>query len=66
MVYTKEFGYLEAAPLRLAYHPEKQKETLQQFVEYYADMTTILTDQMGTGENFNRFAKRINEAELCE
>jgi len=62
MVYTKEFGYLEAAPLRLTYHPENMDETLSTFYEYYFNINNVLTEQMGDDvENYNNFARRINE-----
>ncbi len=47
MVYTDAVGYLEATPLRLAYFPQDQAQTLQQFNAYYADLPNVLKAQMG-------------------
>ncbi len=61
MVYTDALGYLEATPLRMSYHPEKQRETLEQFNTYYTNLPMILLEQMGEGDNCTRFLKDLNE-----
>ena len=40
MVYTENFGYLEATPLRMTYHPETQEETLLTFNRLYMKVAT--------------------------
>ena len=55
MVYTEKFGYLEATPLRLTYHPEKLQGTLDRFHELYKKLPVVLVEQMGKNENFDRF-----------
>ena len=60
MVYTEDFGYLEATPLRLSYHPEKQEETLNAFHEKFARITKVLIEQMGDGENYRRTLRLLN------
>lgn len=60
MVYTADFGYLEATPLRLSYHPENQEETLNSFFQKYNDINKVLMKQMGIGENYLRAEKLLN------
>ena len=60
MVYTEDFGYLEATPLRLAYHPEKQEETLNAYREKRQRLTKVLVTQMGVGENYKRAVRLLN------
>ena len=54
MVYTEDFGFLEAAPLRLSYHPENQEETLAAFKEKFNRIKDVLIEQMGDGDNYRR------------
>ena len=61
MVYTEAFGYLEATPLRLSYHPETQDETLSRFHQLYKRLPVVLVEQMGKGENFDRFLRQVGE-----
>ena len=61
MVYTKDFGFLEAAPLRLSYHPETQDTTLDHFHNLYKKLPVVLVEQMGKNENFDRFLKQVGE-----
>lgn len=61
MVYTEDFGYMEAAPLRLMYYTDKQKETLSRFNSIYGNLTQVLLDQMGRGENCKRALRLLNE-----
>jgi len=60
MVYTADFGYLEATPLRLSYHPENQEETLTQFFQKYNNINKVLMEQMGIGGNYQRAVKLLN------
>ena len=60
MVYTADFGYLEATPLRLSYHPENQEETLNQFFQKYNNINKVLMEQMGIGNNYQRAVKLLN------
>ena len=60
MVYTADFGYLEATPLRLSYHPENQEETLGQFFQKYNNINKVLMEQMGIGDNYQRAVKLLN------
>ncbi|MBP5478224.1 MAG: DUF5110 domain-containing protein, partial [Bacteroidaceae bacterium] len=59
MVYTDPLGYLEATPLRLAYFPQEQRKTLEQFNTYYQDLRNVLQQQMGEGEHLTRFLKLL-------
>ena len=61
MVYTKDFGFLEATPLRLSYHPETQDATLDHFHNLYKKLPVVLVEQMGKNENFDRFLKHVGE-----
>ena len=61
MVYTENFGFLEAAPLRMTYHPETQDETLSTFNRLYNNLPLVLLEQMGTGEHCTNFLKTLNE-----
>ena len=61
MVYTEKFGYLEATPLRLSYHPENQQETLDRFHELYKKLPVVLVEQMGKNANFDRFLRQLGE-----
>ena len=61
MVYTEDFGYLEATPLRLSYHPEKQEETLKAYFEKFNRISQVLTEQMGDGDNYKRALKLLNK-----
>ena len=63
MVYTEGLGYLEATPLRLSYHPEKQQETLDRFHQFYKRLPVVLIEQMGKGENFDRFLRQLDESD---
>ena len=60
MVYTADFGYLEATPLRLSYHPENQEETLNSFFQKYNNVNKVLMEQMGIGDNYQRAIKLLN------
>ena len=60
MVYTADFGFLEATPLRLSYHPENQEETLGQFFQKYNNINKVLMEQMGIGGNYQRAIKLLN------
>lgn len=61
MVYTENFGYLEATPLRLSYHPEKQEETLKSYFEKFNRISQVLIEQMGDGDNYKRALKLLNK-----
>ena len=61
MVYTKDFGFLEATPLRLYYHPEQQDATLDRFRQLYKKLPVVLVEQMGKSENFDRFLRQVGE-----
>ena len=61
MVYTKDFGFLEATPLRLYYHPGLQEETLNRFHELYKKLPVVLVEQMGKNDNFDRFLRQVGE-----
>ena len=60
MVYTNDFGYLEATPLRLSYHPEKQEETLDAYFQKNKIITKVLIEQMGLGEDYKRALRLMN------
>ena len=60
MAYTADFGYLEATPLRLSYHPENQEETLKSFFQKYDNINKVLMEQMGIGDNYQRAEKLLN------
>lgn len=62
LVYTEAFGFLEAAPLRLAYHPEKMAETMTTFNAHMANLNAVLTEQMNeNNDDVNRFLKMLNK-----
>ena len=61
MVYTEDFGYLEATPLRLSYHPEQQEETLKAYFEKFNRISQVLIEQMGDGDNYKRALKLLNK-----
>ncbi len=61
MVYTEDFGFLEATPLRLSYHPENQDATLGRFHKLYKRLPVVLVEQMGKNENFDRFLRQVGE-----
>ena len=61
MVYTEDFGYLEATPLRLSYHPEKQEETLKAYFKKFNRISQVLIEQMGDGDNYKRALKLLNK-----
>ena len=61
MVYTKDFGFLEATPLRLYYHPEQQDATLDRFRQLYKKLPVVLVEQMGKNDNFDRFLRQVGE-----
>ncbi len=61
MVYTEDFGFLEATPLRLSYHPETQDATLDRFHALYKKLPLVLVEQMGKNENFDRFLRQLGE-----
>ena len=60
MVYTENFGYLEAAPLRMTYHPEQQEETLKTFNRLYDNLPLVLLEQMSQQAHCVRFLKLVN------
>ena len=60
MVYTENFGYLEAAPLRMTYHPETQQEVLATFNRLYDNLPLVLLEQMSQNEHMTRFLKLLN------
>ena len=60
MVYTEDFGYLEAAPLRLSYHPERQDETLRAYREKFSRINQVLIEQMKEGDNYIRAKRLLN------
>lgn len=60
MVYTEDFGYLEAAPLRLSYHPELQDETLKAYYDKFGRINEVLIEQMKEGDNFKRAKLLLN------
>jgi len=64
MVYTPAMAFLEAAPMRLNYHPEKQVETIRQFNEYYANLGEVVLEQVGNPQWFNRFVQLLDESSL--
>lgn len=59
MVYTAAFGYLESAPQRMSYHPEQQKEIIQQFYEYYNNLPAVLHEQINNEELEKEFLTSI-------
>lgn len=61
MVYTENFGYLEAAPLRMTYHPENQKETMERFNSLYNNLPLVLLQQMNNDKHCAEFLKSLNE-----
>jgi hypothetical protein len=61
MVYKEDFGFLEATPLRLYYHPEQQEETLDRFNKLYKKLPVVLVEQMGKNDNFDRFLRGVGE-----
>ena len=61
MVYTEDFGYLEATPLRLSYHPEQQEETLKAYFDKFNRISQVLIEQMGDGDNYKRALKLLNK-----
>lgn len=63
MVYTEDFGYLEATPLRLTYHPEKQEETFNTYNERIKRVDQVLIEQMGDSENYKRAMRLLNREE---
>jgi hypothetical protein len=63
MVYTEDFGYLEATPLRLTYHPEKQEETFNAYNERIKRIDQVLIEQMGDSENYKRAMRLLNREE---
>lgn len=60
MVYTEDFGYLEATPLRLSYHPKMQDQTLRLFREKQANISKVFIEQMGVGDNYKHALKLMN------
>ena len=60
MVYTEDFGYLESTPLRLAYHPEKQEETLSAYYDRFKKIHEVLIGQMGEGDHYKRAVQLLN------
>ena len=60
MVYTEDFGYLEATPLRLSYHPELQEETLRAYREKFARMADVLHQQMPNEAHYSRALLLLN------
>ena len=61
MVYTEDFGYLEATPLRISYHPEKQDETLNAYFDKFNRINQVLIEQMGEGDNYKRALRLLNK-----
>jgi hypothetical protein len=60
MVYTEDFGYLEATPLRLTYHPELQEETLKAYREKFARIADVLHQQMPNEAHYSRALRLLN------
>ena len=60
MVYSENFGYLEAAPLRMMYFPEQQAATMARFNQIYDQMPLVLLQQMGKKEHIDRFMRTID------
>ena len=60
MVYTEDFGYLEATPLRLTYHPELQEETLKAYREKFARIGDVLHQQMSDETLYSRALRLLN------
>ena len=60
MVYTEDFGYLEATPLRLTYHPELQEETLKAYREKFARIADVLHQQMSDETLYSRALRLLN------
>ena len=60
MVYTENFGYLEATPLRLTYHPELQEETLKAYREKFARIADVLHLQMSDETLYSRALRLLN------
>ena len=60
MVYTEDFGYLEATPLRLSYHPELQDEYLSAFRDKFARIADVLRQQMPNEAHYSRAMRFLN------
>ena len=60
MVYTEDFGYLEATPLRLTYHPELQEETLKAYRDKFARIADVLHQQMSDETLYSRALRLLN------
>lgn len=60
MVYTEDFGYLEATPLRLSYHPELQDEYLSAFRDKFARIADVLRQQMPNEAHYSRAMRLLN------
>lgn len=63
MVYTEDFGYLEAAPLRLSYHPEDQHEIFVSYYEKFSRINDVLKEQMPKGNHYARALRLLNIAQ---
>lgn len=61
MVYTDAFGYLEQAPLRLTYHPELQKQTIETFNSYYDNLSVVTLQQISKDDLRKHFLQLLNE-----
>ena len=62
MVYTENFGFLEATPLRMTYHPEQQEETLETFNRLFDNLPFVLLEQMNSDVHRTRFLRLLNLA----
>ena len=60
MVYTEDFGYLEATPLRLSYHPENQEETFRLYNDKFMRIHEVLKEQMSKGNHYARALRLLN------
>ena len=60
MVYTEDFGYLEATPLRLSYHPENQEETFRLYNDKFMRIHEVLKEQMPKGNHYARALRLLN------
>ena len=62
MVYTDDFGFLEAAPLRIHYHPEDMVSVLKKMHQVTTtDLDRVLGEQMKNAEDIARFKQMIGK-----
>ncbi|MDO4210750.1 MAG: glycoside hydrolase family 31 protein [Bacteroidales bacterium] len=59
MVYTKDFGTLEATPLRLQYHPENMVQILLEYDKLMQNINGILDEQMHNADDAARFMRFV-------